>query len=231
MGDAVCDDCGEQPYVAPVTRDYEEYHDFNGVPDIEIWCECTTDIPVVFDDTDTFDNEKPDQWGQEGGRFVCYECGAIPFMRTSTKGGGKHPKARYHLSCRCEHRRVGFSLRATMPDKWKKDMDPTKWPNMHEDIHEAVADHGPITLEQLAEEIGLDDAGVQCLTLHMRRENKLFKHAENGYMTFEQVMDGPYDMDENHRITNEYSDPDETGLRSGKGTGFFSRLLGLGGDD
>jgi len=228
MGDANCDDCGEQPYVAPLTGDYDEYHDFDSVPDVEIWCECASNIPIVFDGSDSFDSEKPDQWGRDGGRFVCYECGEIPVLRTSTRAGGKHPKAKYHLSCRCENRRVGFSLRSTMPDKWKKDMDPTKWPNVRDDIRETVEEHGPITKDEIAEEIGLDEAGVHCLALHMQRDNKLFRHAGDGYMTFEQVMDGPYDMNEHRQITKEI---ERNEAENSGDMGYFRRLLGLGGED
>lgn len=233
MGETNCDDCGEQPYVAPVTGDYSEYHDFEEEPDAELWCECAEDRAIAFTDNEERTDSRPDYWGQSGGRFVCYECGEMPRLKTVTSGGGKHPTILYRLSCRCEKHSWGveFGWRSIMPDKWKDDMDSTKWPDVQDEIEDAVEEHGPISRSELAKHVDLPEEGVQCLTIHMCREHDLFRYPPDGLLTMDQVIDGPYDMTDRGVIEKRDSRPDETGIRSGKGTGFFSRLLGLGGED
>jgi hypothetical protein len=232
MGVINCDDCGEQPYVAPLTGDYSNYYDFeDDDPDVEIWCECPEDRAVELSGRNVRAGQ-PDCWGQSGGRFVCYECGEIPRMISTTDGGGLHSPKNYRLTCRCMTFGVYFRWCDVMPDAWKSDMDTTKWEDLEDEIEEIVDEYGPTDRDEITEHIDLSDAGVQCHVIRMCREDRLSRDDEQQLIVPSQSGNGSQDNDTDETCdVEETSDPEETGLRSGKGSGFFSRLLGLGGDD
>lgn len=234
MGDVICDDCGERPYCAPATQDYTEYEDHDEQPDATIWCECGTRTPIVFTDTTTVGaRERPDYWGQSGSRFVCYECGEVPELHTSVSisRGKTHPTIRYQLLCRCEYLSVQFELRGVMPDKWKDDMDLTKWPEMRDQIQSVINENGPMQIDSIATCLQQPEAGVVCAVTYMQRDHELFVDDSDRYYTPNLVIDGPYklldDTTVERREQTAPSDPDETGPGSGKESGWFSKLLGV----
>lgn len=167
MGDITCDECDEEPYVAPATGDHDH--------DAEMWCMCDDcfGVPIDFDASANFDHEQPDHWGKSGARFTCYRCGEEPVMQSSVSMGHPHPKTKYHVSCGCGRSHVGFGWRDIMPSDWKKDMDPTKWADHHDEIVDAIEEHGPLSRDEIGEYVDLDQAGVKCQVIHMQRDNKL----------------------------------------------------------
>lgn len=201
MGDVICDECGEQPYLGQLTGDYDEYHDFEEEPDVEVWCECSMDRAIVYDDSYNFHRDAPDYWGPAGGRYVCYRCGEIPRMGTSVGMGSTHPREHHHFECDCDDvRSVGFEWRSTMPDEWKSDSDPTKWPDIRDDIVESLEQNGPMREDELADELDVPTEAVHSIGMWMRRENRLYRENGIGYMTPDMKVEhdtgtAPYQQD------------------------------------
>lgn len=218
MSDVHCDECEKQPYLSPITPDYEQYYDMHTEPDVEVWCECHESIPITFDDSDSFKTGRPEFWGQSGGRFVCYRCGEIPTMIS-----GNTAKT-YKLTCMCfSTTGIGFVLRDVMPDKWKIDADETKWNVTRDEIRSMVEEHEPIRAGLIAEKLGVEYDSVANISEKMLDGTELYSNHHDELMTEPTTSGDGSDEDNEYN----YTDPEESGLRSGKGSGFFSRLFGL----
>lgn len=211
MADTNCDGCGETPYLGLATGNHEY--------EIEMWCECGDNVPVELIGT-SGKQEKPDFWGGSGSRFICYQCGEIPEMRASISRTGRKSRVNHYVTCGCDAMKVGVGWRGLLLDKWKDDMDITKWPDVEDEIMSIVEEHGPVSSSEVAEHIDLPVVGVECIMMHIARNDDLFRSYEDGYMTMDQLLDGQYDVDRNGHVEKIKRSSDD-------GNGLIRSILGL----